>query len=476
MSLFKNSQDLKSVGRLTVSFCLAFSGVAIAQQSTPTTPIENERPSATFQAGPVALTPGGFVEFTTIYRARNQTADIGSSFGAIPFPNNNNYKVSEFRQTERNSRFSLLAQGPSDDQNQVAGYLETDFVSAGTSSNSGESNSYTLRVRQLYLNWTRPDWGWAITAGQAWSMATMLRRGLAPRDEDIPLVDDGQYVSGFVWTRQSQLRVVKTFNSSIALGLSLESPQNVVKGVAPSGTTATNPGGAGMNNSTNYSTDIAPDAIFKLAYDPRFGHYEIYSLTRFLHDRAPSTPGVLSSEGNHTTVAQSIGGGFIVPLWPGRVDLHASGLVGHGNGRYGSAQLGDSTYNTTDGSISALHQSQGLLGLVGHATRDLDFFAYHGYEDQRAAFNLVPQDNTACNTPYASVSALPSAAGCGGVGIVRHYVGGFLWKFYKGRLGYIHGGPEIEYLTNTTYTARNGTIGRTNDTMFYLTVRYFPFQ
>jgi hypothetical protein len=62
------------------------------------------------------------------------------------------------------------------------------------------------------------------------------------------------------------------------------------------------------------------------------------------------------------------------------------------------------------------------------------------------------------------------------VGIVRHYVGGFLWKFYKGRLGYIHGGPEIEYLANTTYTARNGTIGRTNDTMFYLTIRYFPFQ
>ncbi|HEY3654352.1 MAG TPA: hypothetical protein VGL34_05125 [Steroidobacteraceae bacterium] len=152
------------------------------------------------------------------------------------------------------------------------------------------------------------------------------------------------------------------------------------------------------------------------------------------------------------------------------------GLSGHGNGRYGSAQLGDSTYNATDGSISALHQSQGLLGLVGHATKDLDFFAYHAYEDQGAAYNLVPKDNTACNTPYVSVSALPSTADCGGVGIVRHYVGGFLWKFYKGRLGYIHGGPEIEYITNTTYTARNGTIGRTNDTMFYLTIRYFPFQ
>jgi len=59
---------------------------------------------------------------------------------------------------------------------------------------------------------------------------------------------------------------------------------------------------------------------------------------------------------------------------------------------------------------------------------------------------------------------------------VRQVAGGFVWKFYKGRLGYVHGGPEIEYIKDQTYTARNGGIGRTSDTMIYLTVRYFPFQ
>lgn len=431
---------------------------------------------ATLHAGPVDLTPGGFIELTALYRKRNETADIGSSFGAIPFPNNSNYRESEFRQTERNSRLSLLAEAPVSDANRVSGYFESDFVSAGASSNSIESNSYTLRVRQLYFSWERPERGWAITAGQAWSLATMLRKGLAPRSEDIPLVDDGQYVAGFVWTRQTQLRIVKSFSGAMAVGISFEAPQNAMKGTAPPGVIAGNPGGPGFSGSTSYSADVAPDVVIKWAYDPGFAHFELFSLTRFLHDRAATDAVDPTTSRSHTTAAQSFGGGLIVPLWPGRLDLHVSGIVGRGNGRYGSAQLGDSTYNPSNGSVEPLHQAQGLIGVVDHATRDLDFFAYHGYEDQRAAYGLVPLDNSACNAPYASTSAVVAKPACGGVGIVRHYVGGFLWKFYKGSLGYIHGGPEVEYVKNRTYLARNGTTASTDNVMVYLTVRYFPFQ
>jgi hypothetical protein len=461
--------------------CSVIDATAAEQSGPAATPPDelaaaDVRPSASFQAGPVTITPGGFFELTSIYRTRNETADIGSSFSGAPFPDNNNYKISEFRETVHNSRFSLLAQAPSDRSNQLEGYLETDFVSAGVTSNSNESNSYTLRVRQLFINWTRVDLGWAVTAGQAWSLATMLQEGLAPRHEDIPLINDGQYLTGWVWTRQPQLRVVKTFAPSLALGISLEGPQNVVKGEPPTGATAVNPGGPALNSSTNYSTDIAPDVVVKMALDPGFGHYEVYSLTRFLHDRAPSVPGVLSSEGNHTTVAQSVGGGLILPIWPHWLDLHANALIGHGNGRYGSAQLGDSTYNTTNGSMAALPQNQGMVGLVGHATRTFDLYAYAGYEEQRPEYGLIPANNTACDTPYTNLGSLPTGATCGGVGTVRHVAAGFLWKFYEGRLGYVHGGPEIEYIKDQTYTALNGGIGRTNDMMIYLTVRYFPYQ
>jgi len=462
--------------RCSLAFALACSalGPASADDTQSTAPAR--RPDPSFQAGPVKITPGGFFELTTIYRKRNESADIGSAFGGIPFPNNSNYYTSEFRETARNSRFSVLAQGPADGLNTIEAYLETDFVSAGNSSNSNESNSYTLRMRQLFLTWARADLGWAVTLGQAWSLATMYKNGLAPRHEDIPVVDDGQYYTGFNWTRQPQIRVVKTLGSMFNLGLSLEAPQNVVRGPTPKDATASNPGGSAMNSGASYSTDIAPDVILKLALDPGYGHYELYSLTRFLHDRAPSVPGTVSSERNNTTVAQSFGAGMNLPLWSHWLDLHATTLIGRGNGRYGSAQLGDSTFNTNDGSISALQEQQVLAGVVGHPTKRLDLYAYGGFEHSKGAYGIIPADNSACETNFIDLGSLPPGAGCGSVGTVRHIAGGVLWKFYEGALGYAHAGPEVEYLTNTTYTAKNGTSGQTDDLMVMFTVRYFPFQ
>jgi len=456
--------------RSSVAIAVGYALIATA------TAADSSRPDASFQAGPMTITPGGFLEFTSIYRHRNETADIGSSFAGVPFRNNSNYDQTEFRQTERNSRFSLLVQGSQDDGNRLEAYLETDFVSAGASSNSVESNSYTLRVRQAFLDWSRADRGWAVTAGQAWTLATAYKQGLAPRQEDIPLVDDGQYHTGYTWARQTQLRIVKTFSPAVAAALSLETPQNFLKGPTPSGALANNPGGAGMNSGTTYSTDIAPDVILKFAFDPGFGHYEVYSLTRFLHDRAPRAPGALSTQTHDTTVAESAGGALILPVVRGWLDLHLNTLVGHGNGRYGSAQLPDSTYNTSNGSISALREQQAVVGLIGHASRTLDVYAYAGLEQQRAAYGLIPTDNTACAVPADSGQVPPQGSACGSVGRVRQVSGGFLWKFYQSRLGFLEGGPEVEYVTNTTYTARNATSGHTDDTMVYFTVRYHPFQ
>ena len=105
----------------------------------------------TVAAGPVTLTFGGFTAAESVYRSKNEAADIGSNYNtAIPFNYQANAHISEFRESARQSRFSLLAQGPHTDAWRAEGYLETDFLSAGTSSNSAESNSYTLRVRHFY--------------------------------------------------------------------------------------------------------------------------------------------------------------------------------------------------------------------------------------------------------------------------------------------------------------------------------------
>ena len=59
----------------------------------------------------------------------------------------------------------------------LTGYLETDFLSAGSSSNSNQSNSYTLRLRQFWGSYDNTDWGLHVMGGQAWSLATMYKTG-----------------------------------------------------------------------------------------------------------------------------------------------------------------------------------------------------------------------------------------------------------------------------------------------------------
>lgn len=73
-----------------------------------------DAPRTALQAGPVAVTFGGFITaLESVYRDHNETADIGSNSNtAIPFPYQPNEQISEFRENARQSRLSVLAQGP----------------------------------------------------------------------------------------------------------------------------------------------------------------------------------------------------------------------------------------------------------------------------------------------------------------------------------------------------------------------------
>src|SRR5205807_5756667 len=73
------------VGRSVWIVTLACAGLNVAAADEPTAPVAAFRTDWGIQLGPITLTPGGFLEFTSIYRERNQTADIGSSFAGIPF-------------------------------------------------------------------------------------------------------------------------------------------------------------------------------------------------------------------------------------------------------------------------------------------------------------------------------------------------------------------------------------------------------
>src|SRR3977135_2046933 len=148
-----------------------------------------------------------------------------------------------------------------------------------------------------------------MLAGQAWSFVTLENQGWRGHSEQVPMTIDGSFVPGFNWTWNPQLRFIKEFSNQISAGISLESPQANIftrPNALPAHTVVRNPGGSGFASTSPYSTDVAPDVVAKVAFDPGFGHYELYGLARWFRDNVGTT--------KNTTTAGGVGGGFVLPV------------------------------------------------------------------------------------------------------------------------------------------------------------------
>lgn len=427
-----------------------------------------------FDNGKVKVTLGGFAEASGIYRRRSETADINSSFNTgIPYPYQAGYHMGEFRASTRNSRFSVLAEGNVNDSTKLASFMEIDFIGAANTANSNESNSYNPRLRQFYgtVDWNNS--GWHMLAGQAWSLLTMGTQGITPRKENIPLTIDAQYVPGFTWTRNTQFRVVKDLDKGIWAGLSVESPQALVNAGPNVPTTCTNSscfltaGGSGFTSATLYSTDIAPDLIAKLAFEPGYGHYEIYGLERTFYDR--------SNGSNNTTYGGGVGAGAIMPIIEKHLDFQLSGLYGNGVGRYGSVQLPDVTVKP-DGSLATITGLELLAGLIGHPDEDWDVYGYAGEErvSKQAygtanGYGNLNYDNSQCKLPTGT------AAHCvANTSSVWQLTAGAWWKFYHGSYGTMKAGLQDSYTERNIFGGTGGGPS-TNDNITMVSFRYYPF-
>ena len=456
-------------------------------------PPEPPLPKGQFKAGELTVTLGGFAAAEGVYRSRNQASSIATGFNSIPFANSPNYHTSEFRETAQQSRISLLTEGHVDTAQKLTAYVETDFLSAGTSSNSTESNSYTLRLRQFWGSYDNTDWGFHALGGQAWSLATMYKTGLVPRQENVPLTIDAQYAVGFNWARQAQVRVVKDFaDHKIWAGLSLESPQTTFSSSAgpncltgANTTTATGGGtfeytqcgGSNVNTIQAYSDNNAPDIIAKIAADPGWGHYELYGILSFLGGRVSfASTGVGKS---YQTTGEGVGAGMILPLVPKVLDFQVSGLIGRGVGRYGTAQLPDATFSTT-GKIEPLSQYSIMGGFVAHPVSEVDIYAYGGAEGAQAKYSGTgtgygnPNVNlSGCTIELGTCNASTSA-------IVEGTIGGW-WRFLQSRYGTVEAGAQYAYVGRNAFSGTGPTRGSrvspsTNENMFLFSFRYLPFQ
>jgi hypothetical protein len=476
-------------------------GYALVQASPGSTPgsvvlariqeaPEEKLPPGQFRVGNVTVSLGGFVEAAGIWRSRNEVADISSNFSTgIPLPNSPNNHQGEFRLTARQSRFSAGATAQPDANTKLTAYAEFDFQGAAPTANSVESNSYNPRLRQAYAVYDRSDLGLYFMGGQAWSLLTMQKKGIGYLTPGVnaPLTIDAQYVPGFTWTRQPQFRVAKTLDGGLfTIAASVENPQTNYytgpNGLAPSGIgtlTINSAGGSGFAPTNNYSDEVAPDVIGKLAFDPSFAHFEIYGVARFFHDRISNT-----NSGSSSTVTGGGGGAAVlVHLIPGLLDIQGSFLGGDGIGRYGAAQLPDAVVGP-HGEPVAVPEIQALVGIIGHPIPDIDLYGYLGTEDEsRRYFDASVKGK---ETPFGYGNPLYSNASCdielgssgdciGNTASVTQGTVGAWWKFIRGDVGTMQVGASWSYTHREIFQGL-GPTPKVDENIAMISFRYYPFQ
>jgi len=487
-----------------------------------------ENPMAIHYKG-ITITPGGFLAAETVYRQHALGSDINTPFNSIPLPGSSLSNMSEFFGSGRQSRISMLAEGKLANA-KLTGYVETDFLSAGVTSNNNESNSYSLRQRQAWGQAALSD-GWSFTGGQMWSLVTETKVGLDNRSEALPLTIDPQYNVGFSWARQYGFRITKNFGNKVWFGASVENSQATLGGHGAFNNFLVGQQGAssGLYNPTaNYSYNATPDFIFKTAFQPGWGHYEIFGIVSDFRDRLFPCATALSGSScggakapnavgahNDASIGGGLGGNARVTVAK-HFDIGAHFLGGNGIGRYGSSGLPD-VIARPDGVLTPVRNYQGLATLEWHSKK-LDVYANGGgeyearewyrYGKSEIGYGAPSINNTGCLTetpPGATtisvVTPPTSAGGSTGTGSVpvlgstgTPLTGGFnpgglknctadtrsIWegtfgfwyRIYSGPKGRIQLGPQYSYLSRTIWEGKGGNPNATEN-MFFTSFRYY---
>ncbi len=375
-----------------------------------------DSPSAIHYKG-VTITPGGFFAAEGVWRQHSVNSDINTPFNAIPFPAASEGHVGETNFSGRQSRLSMLVEGNAGTF-KLSGYVETDFLGTGVTSNNNQSNSYVLRDRQFWGK-GETSGGFAVIGGQMWSLVTEDRRGTDNRTEIQPQTIDPQYLVGYSWTRQPAFKIQQRFGDyktgAFTMAMSVEQAQ--ITGFTANGTIPNQyffggigqAGGlynaaaanGGASNITSYANNVAPDTIVKAAFDTPMFHGEIGGLARFLRDYyyPVSWGGTASAPTftygptyvSHTSPAGGIFGSARVYL--GKfAEVAVQGMAGTGVGRYGSSQLADATLRP-DETLEPIRNYHGMFSLETHPTPKLDVFAYYGGEYAQRTVYATPSGN-----------------------------------------------------------------------------------
>ena len=239
----------------------------------------------------INITPGGYAAAEFVRRSRALSADVSTPFNSLVMPGASQAQVSEFFGSGRQSKSTVFVEGRVGNVD-LSSYVSADFLSAGVTSTSTSTNSYTLRLRQAWAQ-AKFDNGWSFLGGQSWSLVTEDAKGIAPDDDmgktnDVrPKTIDPSYNVGFNFARQFGLRLTKSFGDKFAVAVAIENPQATVTTHGNASNYLLGQSGASnsYNTTATYSFNPSPDIIAKVAFDPGFGHYEVFGLTDRFTDR-----------------------------------------------------------------------------------------------------------------------------------------------------------------------------------------------
>jgi hypothetical protein len=484
------------------------------QKETKNVSSEWETPLSIHLKG-VTITPAGFAAAEFVRRSRELGADIITPFNNLTMPGASQNHLPDFFGTARQSRPSVFVGGRLKDV-EFSSYLSGDFLSSGVTSNNNQSNSYTLRLRQAWGQAKFSD-GWKILGGQMWSLVTENKVGIAPSDDAgkvndaRPTTIDGQYSVGFSFARQYGLRITKDFGTKASVAFAIENAQGTL-------TTSGNAdnyllGQLGATNEMNsfngtYTANPAPDLIAKVAFDPGFGHYEIFGLADRFTDRIfpcveagtnPICKGGTTATGAFN--ASKEGGGFGVnarwTVYDKHIVFGVHGFGGNGVGRYGAASLSDLSIHA-NGTLDLIRSYQGLGTLEWHGKK-LDLYSYAGVEYAGRAYDFDPLLNSGAGGYVGYGAPLFSNAGCyaevapaGGTAgfnpsglskctaqtrAIMEGTLGFWYRFYNGPKGRFQFGTQYSYLTRRTWVgvAAPGLSGSPSglDNMVFTSFRYY---
>jgi hypothetical protein len=265
-------------------------------------------------------------------------------------------------------------------------------------------------------------------------------------------------------------------------------------------------------NINNYSFNVMPDIIVKAAFDPAFGHYEIFGIGRYAHETvypgettngqlygglkdivtgATVTPALSTAGSYKNNIALGGLGASGRATLAGKFTVGLKGLYGPGVGRYGSTTLSDVTA-AASGEFTPLHNLSALGTVEVAATPRLIIYLNYGgdYAGRNSGVGTTLGAPSAAQNPTTKVwgghwgapaaapvgygsyllnnsSCLTNAApgfngsstgfypggSCGAqTKDVQEATAGYWYDFYKGDYGRVRLGMQYAYALRQSWT------------------------